>query len=124
MESIWLAVSPGAQATRILGMRGPRETILKAHLSLRPSSPRALVALFETLALWEGAPVRAALVADDTSTSSSTTLFRDNFATFGEETPLWRLEWIPRAGHRRRDRVGGMGAFGDLERLLVRSVAR
>jgi hypothetical protein len=44
---------------------------------------------------------------------------------FGEDTPLYRLEWVPSsAGRRRRDGLGGMGDFGDLERLLARAVAR
>ena len=124
MDSIWLGLSPSARSTRILAMRGPGAPILKAHLSLRPSS-RAVTTLFEALALWEGAPVRAALVVDESSTSSCpTTLYRDLFAVFGESTPLYQLEWVPRAVPRRRDGLTGLGDFGDLERLLARSVAR
>jgi hypothetical protein len=126
-EAIWLGMSPSPQSTRILAMRGPKETILKAHLSLRPSSTRAVVALLESLALWEGRQVRAALVADDTSCSPaiSTTLYRDTFAIFGDDTPLYTLEWVPSsAARRRRDGLGGLGDFGDLERLLARTVAR
>lgn len=125
MESIWLGLSPSPHATRILAMRGPSETILKAHLSLRPSSPRAVVALLESLAMWEGMPVRAALVVDDSSTCSSTTLYRDTFSLFGDHTPLYSLEWVPKQGPRRaRDKLKGMGDFVDLERLLSRAVAR
>lgn len=124
-DAIWLGLSPGPCSTRIVAMRGPNETILKAHLSLRPSSGRAVTTLFEAIALWEGAPVRAALVVDESSTSSSpTTLYRDLFAVFGESTPLYQLEWIPRAVRRRRNGLTGLGDFGDLERLLARSVAR
>lgn len=98
---------------------------MKAHLAPRPSSPRAAVALFEALALWEGLPVRAALVADESSTRACpTTLYRDLFDVFGEDSALYRLQWIPRAGRRRRDDLTGLGAFADLERLLARSVAR
>jgi hypothetical protein len=125
MESIWLGLSPSSRSTRILAMRGPSEPILKAHLSLRPSSARAVTALLEAIALWEGAPVRAALVVDESSTSSCpTTLYRDLFAVLGESTPLYQLEWVPRAVRRRRDGLTGLGDFGDLERLLARSVAR
>lgn len=127
MESIWLCLCPSARSTRIVAMRGPSETILKAHLSLRPASARGVTALFEALALWEGAPVRAALAVDESSTSSSrTTLYRDLFDVFGETTPLYRLEWVPLADARRRRRDGltGLGDFSDLERLLSRTVAR
>jgi hypothetical protein len=125
MDSIWLGLCPSAKSTRILAMRGPSETILKAHLSLRPESPRAVVALLEAVALWEGAPVRAAVVVDDSSTCSSTTLYRDTFSLFGDHTPLYSLEWVPKKGPRRaRDELKGMGDFVDLERLLSRAVAR
>lgn len=125
MDSIWLGLSPSTRSTRIVAMRGPNETILKAHLSLRPSSGRAVTALFEAIALWEGVPVRAALVVDESSTPSSpTTLYRDLFEVFGESTPLYQLEWVPRVARRRRDGLTGLGDFGDLERLLARSVAR
>lgn len=124
-DAIWLGLSPSPHSTRIVAMRGPSETILKAHLSLRPSSGRAVTTLFEAIALWEGAPVRAALVVDESSTSSCpTTLYRDLFDVFGESTPLYQLEWIPRAARRRRNGLTGLGDFSDLERLLARSVAR
>ena len=116
MESIWLCLCPSPRTTRILAMRGPSATIMKAHLSLQPSSPRAAVALLEAIALWEGRPVRAALVVDDSSTDTpSTSLYRDTFAVFGDETPLHRLEWVPRSSgaRRRRDGLGGMGEFTD-----------
>ena len=75
--------------------------------------------------MWEGARVRAALVVDDSSTSvCPTTLYRDLFDVFGDSTPLYQLEWVPRALPRRRDGLTGLGDFGDLERLLSRSVAR
>ena len=125
MKTILLAVSPGAETTRILALRGPGETILKAHLSLRPSSSRALASLLEMVTLWEGAPVDAALVVGDASTNSSTSLLHDNFAVFGDEAGPWRLRWTVRADRRRR--CGGlsrMGDFGDLAWLLTRPAFR
>jgi hypothetical protein len=58
--------------------------------------------------------------------STSTSLYRDTFALFGEQTPLYGLEWVPRARavRRRRDGLTGLGDFADLERLLARTVAR
>lgn len=126
-QAIWLGLSPGAKATRILAMRGPRETILKAQLSLRPSRPQAVSALLEAISLWEGVPVRAALAVDDGSIPSHTTsLYEDTFAMFDEQTPLYSFQWVRRAevALRRRDDIGGMGNFDDLKRLLARSVAR
>ena len=94
-ESIWMGLSTSARSTRILAMRGPSETILKAHLSLRPSSGRAVTALFEAIALWEGVQVRAALVMDESSTSSCSSTKIRNSATIVMRwsrcsTMLWR----------------------------------
>ncbi len=125
MESIWMGLWPNARTTRVLAMRGASETILKATLPLRPSSGRAVTSLLEAMALWEGRPVRAVLVADDGSTSSSTTLYRDTFEIFGERTALYEFEWVSRVpARRRRDVLGGMGNFSELERLLIDKVAR
>jgi hypothetical protein len=63
MTDIWIGISPGPLTTRILGMAGASETILKARLSPEPSHPRALATLLEAVALWQGTPVRAALAA-------------------------------------------------------------
>lgn len=124
MESIWLGISPGPRSTRILAMRGPKEVILKAELSLSPSSPRALQGLMEALAQWEGLPIRAVLVVDDLPATSDTSLYRDAFTDHGV-TPFYTLEWVPRGRRRRRrDVLRGMGEFRDLERLLSMQVAR
>jgi hypothetical protein len=124
MESIWLGISPGPLSTRLLAMRGPKEVILKAELLRSPASPRAVQALMESLALWEGLQVRGVLVADDHPSSCDTTLYRDVFPDHGS-TPLYTLDWVPR-GHRRRRRdvLTGMGEFRDLEHLLCSEVAR
>ena len=126
MESIWLGLWPGAHGTKVLAMRGASEPILKAKLPLRPSSARAVTALFEAIALWEGRHVRAVLVADESSTSSfPTTLYRDTFDIFGERSALYEFEWVPHARvRRRRDAIGGMGRFVELERFLIHTVAR
>ena len=107
MEStIWLGLWPNDRSTRVLAMRGGSETMLKAELPLQPSSARGVTSLFEALALWEGRPVRAVLVADESSTRSCpTTLYRDMFDIFGERTALYELQWVSRAGPRRRGRA-------------------
>jgi len=124
MESIWLGLSPGPLSTRLLAMRGPKELILKAELSRTPSSPRAVQALMEAIALWEGIPVRAVIVADDHPPACDTSLYREAFPDHGRSL-LYTLDWVPR-GHRRRRRdvLGGMGDFRDLERVLCSEVAR
>ena len=124
MESIWMAICPGPTSTRVVAMRGPNELILKAQLKLSPSSPRAVLSLLETLALWEGMKVRAALVVDEASGHGQTSLHRDTVSLFGDESALYSLEWVPRVRVRRRDDLHGLGDFRDLERLLTASLAR
>ena len=125
MDTMWMGISPGAHSTRVLAMRGPGEKILKAHLRLSPSSPRALPALLEALGLWEGLRVRAALVVDDDCAHGSTSLYRDSFGVHDCESALYSLDWVPRAQHRRcRDALQGMGKFHDLEKLVIRGLAR
>jgi hypothetical protein len=123
MESIWVGVHPQLASTRILAMAGPERTLLKAHLLPLPSSRRALSTLLEAIALWQGRPVHAALVADGSAASSGTSLYRDSFADFGHV--LYTLEYVD-ALHRprRRDPLPGMGPFGDLRQLLLFEAAR
>ena len=126
MESISVGLWPNARTTQVVAMRGASTTILKANLSLRLWSPLAVTTLLEAMALWEGRPVRAVLVADESSTSSCpTTLYRDTFALFGARTGLYEFEWVSRVPARRgKSALGGMGSFGKLERLVLRMAAR
>lgn len=123
MRSLWVAIDSRCDQTRILATAGPKETVLKARLSATAQHPRAVPALLEALALWEGMPVRAAVIADGTDGSSATRLRLDSFADFVGE-PLYKLEFVP--GHRRRHRdlLDGMGAFHDLRQLVMFEVAR
>jgi hypothetical protein len=118
-DAIWMAIHPRRQGTRILATQGPGADLLQAVLRTRPAHPRALAWLLEALALWEGMPVRAALVADESAASCDTSLFHDSFDVFG--TPLYELTCVSAAlqsdGARLRD-------FRDLRRLLAREVAR
>ena len=124
MESIWMAISPSARGTRVIAMRGPNEVMLKAELSCSPVSHRAVQTLLEGLALWEGLRIRAVLVVDDQHSLFDSSLYRDAFPDHGA-TALYTIDWVPR-GHRRRrrDALGAMGEFKDLERLLCTEVAR
>lgn len=124
MNTIWMGIAPGPTSTRVLAMHGAHETLLKARLRRDPAHPRALAALLEAMALWQGMPVRAALAADDEATSSASSLCQNPFSEFGID-PLFTVDWVPVAGRRRR-RAGipGMGRFDDLQRLLIGEVAR
>lgn len=123
MRSLWIAIDSRPRETRVLVTAGPRETVLKARLSATVQHPRALPTLLEALALWEGAPVRAVVVADDPDGSCVTRLKLDWHAEVGG-APLYQIELVP--GHKRhhRDPLDGMGAFHDLRQLVLFEAAR
>lgn len=125
MDSIWMGIAPGATTTRVLAMSGATETILKARLTREPAHPRALWTLLEAIALWQGRKVRAALAADDDATTPDSSLFHEAFSGFGG-SPLYTLDWVPGCVHRppRRIRLGSVGEFRDLEKLLIEEIAR
>lgn len=123
-ETLWAAMAPTRAATRVIVTRGPQEAILKANLRTDPHHHRALATLLEALALWEGRPVRAALVADERTTTTGSSLFRD-YALGIEDGPLFTLDVVwDRKRPRVRDGLGGLGDFRDLQRLIRAELAR
>jgi hypothetical protein len=125
MESIWMGVAPSSRETRVLALTPAGETILKARLRHAPQHPRAMATLFEAIALWQGAPIRAALCADEAPDGSDTSIYRDVFSDVGG--PLYTLAWVPASALGRRARrrdISGMGRFADLASLLRSEVAR
>jgi hypothetical protein len=123
MRSIWVGIDSTSETTRVLATAGASETILKARLSPTAQHPRAVPALLEALAMWEGAKVRAALVVDGADGSSATRLCLDAWSDFGGD-PLYSLEFVRGLRRRHRDRVGALGTFHDLRQLLLFEVAR
>jgi hypothetical protein len=118
-----MGISPERESTRVIAMAGAETTLLKARLLPSPSSRRALSALLEAIALWQGRPVHAALVAGASADSSGTSLFRDSFPDFG--SALYTLDIVEALRRpRRRDDILGMGRFEDLRQLLLFEVAR
>lgn len=125
MRSIWMGIQPERECTRVIAMAGPgaERTLLKARRAALPSSRQALPSLLEAVALWQGRPVRAALVADASGASSGTSLFRDCLTDFGGA--LYTLDYVEALRRpRRRDDIAGMGRFEDLRQLLLFEVAR
>lgn len=123
MRSIWVAIDSTSQGTRILATAGPTETVFNARLSPTVAHPRAVPTLLEAMALWEGRPVRAALVVDARDDSSATRLGLDAWA--GDVgRPLYEFELVRRGARRHRDRLDGMGAFHDLRQMVMFEVAR
>ena len=124
MRSLWVAIDSRCDGTRVLATAGPKETVLKARLSATAQDPVALPRLLEALALWQGMPVRAVVVAGGTDPggSSVTRLKLDFEADFAG--PLFTLELVGAHKRRHRDQLGGMGSFHDLRQLAMFEVAR
>ncbi len=122
-RSLWVGIDSTSEATRILACAGAQETILKARLCATAQHPRAVPTLLEALALWEGMPVRAALVVDGPDGSPGTRLCLDAWADFGGP-PLYTVELVHGRAGRHRDGLDGMGRFHDLRQRLAYLVAR
>lgn len=123
MHAIWVGIDSTCESTRVLATAGASETILKARLSATAQHPRAVPTLLEALAMWQGAPVRAALVVDGADGSSATRLCLDAWADFGG-APLYSLELVPALRRRHRDGLDGLGRFHDLRQLTLFEAAR
>jgi len=124
VQSIWVAIHPRPGGTRILAQAGPGETLVKAHLAATPRSSRAMSTLLEGLALWQGAPIRAALCVEPDADTYVTTSYLESVADYGR-APLYEIEVVaPGRRRRQRDRLDGMGDFRDLRQLLLFEVAR
>ena len=83
MRTIWVGIDPRPSETRILVMDGAETTLLKARFLPSPSSRLALPTLLEAIALWQGRPVHAVLVAGTSGRSCGTSLYLDSFPDFG-----------------------------------------
>jgi hypothetical protein len=121
--AIWVAIQPGCTETRILATHRAQQTLLKARLSVRPAHPRAIPALLEALALWEGESVRAALCVDGSVDGHARQLVRDLYP-LDEPTPLYQLDVVDVRRRKRREAIEGMGDFRDLRQLLLFEVAQ
>lgn len=127
MSELRMVISPGAEATRVIAIAesaSGSETLLKARLSAEPSHPRAVQWLLESVALWQGARVRAALCAGAPGRTYVTRLYPAWFADFGGA--LYELEVVEgrRARRVHKDAVALEGEYRDLRQLSLAMGAR
>lgn len=122
MTELWAIIDTRRSFPRILVTEAGREPILKARMTGHPQHAKALATFLEALSLWEGRPVRAALIVGERD-GCDLSRYHDFFAA-PDRTPMYSIDYIHPAGARRRDRIKGMGKFCDLKSLLVSEVAR
>ncbi len=109
-----LVIKPSWEWTRLLLTFGDQE-VMRAQLPPpRPPHRRAAPTLAEGLALWLDRPLSIAMCADDEGTSSALGLC-DGFG-FGNATEHYEVEVLDP-----RRRLRGLGRFGDLRHLVLRS---
>ena len=115
MKPLWLGIRPMRQGTQLLGMRGS-ETILQARLQRHPQHRQALSSLLESLALWEGSKVHAAVCVDAGGGCAEGGIWDDLFAVFGGL--LYELRWVD--GEEMADPFerAGRTTLGDFDALL------
>jgi hypothetical protein len=117
MSSIWVGVDPRPPKARVLAVRPSGEAILKARLEAVPKHPRALAVLLESLSLWQGVPIHAALAVGDEEPWCQAGQFHIDFDDFGQ-TPLYSIELVSRLRRpSRREALAGLGDFRDLRKL-------
>lgn len=118
MKTIWMGIHPQSDSTRIVAMAGSEQTILKARLLPSPSSRLALPSLLEAVALWQGVPVRAVLVADGKGNSCDMSRYHECLSDL--QSALYTLDYVEALRRpRRRDDIDGMGGFADLRQLAL-----
>ena len=122
--SIVTAIAPQADATRVVAVTGAGRTLLKARLLRSPQHWKAMPTLLEALAFWQGAPVRASLVASGDALPSDSRLFGEAFDDAGT-SPLYTLDlvWNDRSRKRKAHRPKA-GQFRALHNLLVDAFGR
>lgn len=90
--------------------------VLKARLPLPPAHPRALLTLLEGIALWSGAALSAAIVAEpDCPSWLGSELFGDEL--WPSESLLVRYEVVGRGSPKR---LRGLGDFRRLRAVRLR----
>jgi len=102
-------------------MRG-EETILQAQLRRHPQHRQALSSLLESLALWEGSKVHAAVCVDGGAGCAKGGIWDDLFVEFGGL--LYDLQWVDAeavAGPGEREERTTLGDFDELVALRLRS---
>ena len=107
-------LEPLPQGVRLL-VSSEGDDLLKAHLASYPDHPRALLTIFEGLALWCGQPVSVAISADVPSSHSlGLGPFTDDANVWPEESALVSYVFLT---SRRGRRLSGIGDFSRLRRL-------
>lgn len=109
MSETTIVITPRASSTRVevRDPLAPKQWLLRAELAPEPSHPRAAQWLIEALALWQGSPIHAVLVAEDPGAIYVSRLYPAWFTDFGGALYTLELRSAPPVHVRRRERQSG-----------------
>lgn len=118
MQTWKTTIHPSRGRLRLLLTDPEGSEILKAALPPFPQHPRALLTLLESVSLWVGSPLTAAIsAAPPVDRHCAEALFGDGL--FPIDSALVRFDLLPPP--RRRRTLTGVGDFRELRRLHRRS---
>ena len=101
----------------MLSLPGQRP-VLRARLSSSPHHPRALITFLESMSLWYGRPLHAAIDAD----AQDVQQYPEKWAELLGDAPelAVHVQWVSVPSSTRRDRfLGKLGDFRDAQQLLA-----
>ena len=118
MSTLWMAIEPMRDETRLLLTAAHVGSVLRARLPPVPCQPRGLALLLEALAAWYGMPLSAVIDAGaEGALSCPERWARLRGEIDGEQV---RVEWVVVPAPVPRDRfLEGMGDFAPAKRLVT-----
>lgn len=115
---LWMSIEPRGVETRLMLSVPGMRPVLRARLPSSPSHPRALITLLESLTLWYGSSLTAALDAD----AEDVRRCPDKWALMLGDVAdhAVRVEWVsvPKQRHARDRFLGALGDYSSGERLV------
>jgi hypothetical protein len=121
MERITVTMQPLPRATRLLGMAGRADEVMRGILGPAAASrPRAAATLLEGLSPWRQQALSVVSCAGGPASSSATRRFDDR--GFGVKTVHDGVELAFHAHPRRGRRIHGLSNVGELRQLRLRGV--
>jgi len=117
MNPTTITILPDPSQTRVLATTDGHE-VLKAVLPpVESAHPEAARTLLEGLALWQQRRLCVVLFADEQDTGSSALGLLDALG-FGEQRLHFEVAVVPRTHRTPCRRIGGLGDFRELRRLM------
>jgi hypothetical protein len=114
---LWMTIEPLGSETRLMLTEPSRGTVLKARLPASPAHPHAVRMLLESISLWYGAPLHAAVDADASDVRHNPE--RWSRLLHEAQSVAVSVEWVHVPERRPKDEfLAPMGDFARARRLV------